>query len=74
MHLTVADGLAGPPLDFSAPVAVADGDVRALAATSVSPGVRPPGGGGSTPGPGSSAAPDSSDDAATLFWYSATAG
>ena len=42
LRLGVGDGLAGPPLDFGSTVATADESVVTLAATSVSPGVRPP--------------------------------
>ncbi len=42
LRLGTADGIAGPPLDFSSTEAVADDAVVALAATAVSPGVRPP--------------------------------
>ena len=41
LKLGWSDGLAGPPLDFSAPVAVAPDAVRMLSATPDSPGVRP---------------------------------
>ena len=72
LHLGMTDGLAGPPLDFSAPAAVADADVHSLAATPVSPGVRSSSGGSAAgPGPGSTAAPDGREDRATLFWYAA---
>jgi hypothetical protein len=75
MHLGRTDGLAGAPLDFSAPVAVADDDVRPLAATPTSPGVRPPAGdSAATPQPGSSQSPDAKGDTAALFWYSAAPG
>ncbi len=42
LRLGSPDGLAGASLDFSHATAVADGDVVALAATPVSPGMRPP--------------------------------
>jgi len=41
LRLGVGDGLAGPPLDFSSTVATSDDSVVTLAATNVSPGVRP---------------------------------
>lgn len=41
LRLGTAAGIAGPPLDFSSTEAVADDAVVALAATAVSPGVRP---------------------------------
>lgn len=41
LRLGTADGLAGPALDFGTPTAVADDAVVTLAATNVSPGVRP---------------------------------
>jgi hypothetical protein len=44
LRLGTADGVAGPPLDFTSPQAVADDAVVALASTAVSPGVRPPAG------------------------------
>lgn len=40
LRLGPGEGLAGPPLDFSRPVAVAADDVRGLTATAMSPGVR----------------------------------
>lgn len=42
LRLGVADGVAGPPLDFGSTEAVADSAIVPLASTSVSPGVRPP--------------------------------
>ena len=41
LRLGVGDGLAGPPLDFGSTVASSDDSVVTLAATDVSPGVRP---------------------------------
>ena len=41
LRLGVADGIAGPPLDFGSTEAVGDDAVVPLASTSVSPGVRP---------------------------------
>ncbi|WP_344801585.1 type 1 periplasmic-binding domain-containing protein [Microlunatus ginsengisoli] len=64
MRLGAADGLAGAPLDFATPPTVADADVRALAATPVSPGVRP----SSAPSAGQSTAGSS----ASLYWYAAS--
>ncbi|MDR0284866.1 MAG: ABC transporter substrate-binding protein [Propionibacteriaceae bacterium] len=42
LQLTAADGLAGPPLDFTAPTLVANDTVVALYSTTTNPGVRPP--------------------------------
>jgi branched-chain amino acid transport system substrate-binding protein len=41
LRLGTADGIAGPPLDFSSTAAVGDDAVVPLASTAVSPGVRP---------------------------------
>lgn len=60
------DGLSGTPLNLSAPEAVADDAVVALAATADSPGLRP----------ASTASADSSggDSGAALYWYPAKPG
>lgn len=73
LRLGVPDGIAGAPLDFGAQVAVADDAVQALAATPVSPGVRPAyTGAGATPAPSSGGA-TADENTAALFWFAAPA-